>query len=294
MKNILITGATGNIGSEVIRFLFESKTENKIIAGVRDIGKARLMFNGYPKLEYVSFDFDNPDTFDKALDNINTVFLLRPPHIADVEKYFRTLVIRMDQKSVSEIVFLSVQGAEKSKVIPHNKIEKLISEFNMNYIFLRPSYFMQNLTTILIKDIQLKGQIILPSGDAKFNWIDVENIGEVGAKLLEKFDAYKNQVIELTGNENENFHTVANLLTQAINTKIEFKDTNPFKFYKIKKEEGIPKGMIVVMILLHFLPRFQKEPKISDFYEKITGKKPTTLKEFMLREKSKFTLPYAK
>ncbi len=43
------------------------------------------------------------------------------------------------------------------------------------------------------------------------------------------------------------------------------------------------------MILLHLLPRFQKEPIISDFYEKLTGKKPTTLKEFIEREKYKFT-----
>jgi len=46
--------------------------------------------------------------------------------------------------------------------------------------------------------------------------------------------------------------------------------------------------MIIVMIMLHFLPRFQKEPVISDNYEKITGKKPTSLGEFIEREKIKF------
>jgi len=46
--------------------------------------------------------------------------------------------------------------------------------------------------------------------------------------------------------------------------------------------------MIIVLILLHFLPRFQKEPKISDFYERLTGKKPTDLKSFIEREKKKF------
>jgi len=47
-------------------------------------------------------------------------------------------------------------------------------------------------------------------------------------------------------------------------------------------------GMIIVMILLHFLPRFQKEPQISDFYEKLTRKKPTDLKTFVIREKRQF------
>lgn len=50
------------------------------------------------------------------------------------------------------------------------------------------------------------------------------------------------------------------------------------------------KGMIIVMILLHFLPRFQKEPQISNFYEELTGKKPTDLKTFILREKAQFEL----
>ncbi|MFN2395483.1 MAG: hypothetical protein ABR597_07320 [Bacteroidales bacterium] len=47
-------------------------------------------------------------------------------------------------------------------------------------------------------------------------------------------------------------------------------------------------GMIIVMILLHFLPRFQKEPKISDFYERLTGKKPSDLRSFIEREKRYF------
>ena len=45
--------------------------------------------------------------------------------------------------------------------------------------------------------------------------------------------------------------------------------------------------MIIVMILLHYLPRFQKEPAVTDSYEKLTRKKPTTLKTFIEREKNK-------
>ncbi len=48
------------------------------------------------------------------------------------------------------------------------------------------------------------------------------------------------------------------------------------------------KGLIVKMLLLHFLPRFQKEPEISTFYEQLTGMKPTTLTEFIAREKDVF------
>ncbi|MEI6683526.1 MAG: NmrA family NAD(P)-binding protein [Bacteroidota bacterium] len=291
MKHILITGATGNLGFEVIRFLYQIDTNNRIIAGVRNIDKAKQVFKDFSQLDYAYFDFENPDSFDKSLEDIDIVFLLRPPHIADIETYFRPLIRKIKEKGINQILFLSVQGAEISKVIPHNKIEKLILEFNIDYIFLRPSYFMQNLTTTLLEDIQQKRKIILPAGKAKFNWIDVVNIGETAAMLLDQFDNYKNQIIELTGYENLSFYDVANLINYSVKDKIEFDNANPFRFYRIKRKEGIVKGMIIVMIVLHLLPRFQKEPKISDFFEKLTGKKPTTLKYFIEREHEIFTNP---
>ena len=288
MSRILITGSTGNIGVEVIRFLMESDTSNEIIAAVRDIEKARRLFKAYERLSFVYFDFENPETFRAATKHVDRVFLLRPPHLADVGKYFRPLIEILKEQQINEIVCLSVQGAEKSKVIPHNKIERLIKEFKFDYIFLRPSYFMQNLTTTLLGDIQSKRQIILPSGNAKFNWIDIENIGETCSILLNRFYEFKNEEIELTGYENENFFKVVDLINKLISKPISFENVSPLKFYKIKKRDGMAKGMIFVMILLHFLPRFQKEPKISDFYEKLTGKKPTMLIDFIVREREKF------
>jgi uncharacterized protein YbjT (DUF2867 family) len=190
--------------------------------------------------------------------------------------------------SIKEIVFLSVQGAEKSKVIPHNKIEKLIQEYNLDYIFIRPSYFMQNLTTTLLSDIISKRKIIVPAGKAKFNWIDVNDIGRVVANVLDQFNKYKNKTIEITGEENLDFHEVAEKMNDVLNNNIKFMNESPFKFYRLKKKKGMKKEMVIVMILLHFLPRFQKEPIFSENFKKLTNKKPITLIEFIKRERSLF------
>lgn len=288
MKKILITGATGNIGFEVIHFLNLLDSKNEVIAGVRNIEKAKKQFENFPNLKFRHFDFENPESFESALELVDIVFLLRPPHISNVEKYFKPLVMKIKEKHIHEIIFLSVQGAEKSNVIPHNKIERLIQEYELEYIFLRPSYFMQNLTTTLKNDIKSKRKIILPSGKAKFNWIDIKNIGETCALLIENFSDYKNKAIELTGYENENFDKVVELINSQIEAKIIYESVNPIKFYQIKRKDGLQKGMIMVMLLLHFLPRFQKEPRISKFYEDLTSKKPTRLIEFIKREKNHF------
>lgn len=288
MQRILITGATGNIGVEVIRFLYNLNTRNQIVAAVRDIAKAKVMFKNYPSLQYVTFDFENSATFESALMAVDRVFLLRPPHIADVDRCFKPLIDLIKQKKNVEIVFLSVQGAEKSKFIPHHKMERLINNAGLNHIYLRPSYFMQNLTTTLYDDIKTKREIVLVAAKAKFNWVDVENIAEIAAILLTKFEDYKNQALEITGSENANFYEVANLINTITDRKLSYKAVNPLYFYKLKKHAGMPKGLILVLIMLHFLPRFQSEPIISDVYERLTAKKPTDLKSFLLREKKKF------
>lgn len=297
MQRILIIGATGNIGESLIKFLFANldnstnKESFKIVAAVRNINKAQNKFKNFPNIEYQIFDFDYPDTFEASLEKIDIIFLVRPPHISDIEKYFAPFFDKVKQKKINKIVFLSVQGVESSKVIPHNKIEGLIKKHDFQYIFLRPSYFMQNLSTTLYKDIKEKRQIILPAGKACFNWIDVDNIGEFASEMLIKFSEYKNNAYEITGYETKNFDSVVNLINSTIKDErfkpIKYTSPNPFSFYRLKKKEGMKSGMIIVMIVLHFLPRFQKLPNISDNYEKIIGKKPTTLLEFIKREKDR-------
>jgi len=288
MKKILITGATGNIGREVVRCLLEWQAENAVIAGVRDPDKAKSKFAEDPRLRFIHFDFEDPATYHAALENIDTVFLLRPPHLSDVKAWFRPLVGKMKEMSVGQVVFLSVQGADKSKIIPHHKIEKLIREAGIHYIFLRPGYFMQNLTTTLKDDIQQKRKIILPAGKAKFNWIDGRNIGEAAAILLDRFEEYRNQALDLTGYENKDFAEVVRQINQVTEKPIRYVSVSPLRFYLIKRKDEISKGMVFVMILLHFLPRFQKQPTISGHYEQLTGKRPTFLKEFITREQRHF------
>lgn len=288
MRNILITGATGNIGQAVIRFLFANGTSDHIIAGVRDIEKAKSLFSSFPRLDYVIFDFEAKETFQAALIDVDSCFLLRPPHITDVKKYFKPLIAQLQQSQVKQVIFLSVQGVETSRVIPHHRIEELIVESGLDYVFLRPSYFMQNLTTALLSDIRNRQEVFLPAGSTKFNWVDVENIGEAVAILFEKFNENMNRAIELTGYENANFESVIEQMNQVVVRKVRYIDANPIHYYLTKRREGVSRGLIVVMILLHFLPRFQKEPRISNVYEKLTGKKPTTVKKFLEREKAKF------
>lgn len=289
MKRVLITGATGNIGQEVVHYLQELNSEIEINAAVRDIERAKNgVFKSVHSLLYRRFDFENLECHSKAFEGMDTLFLLRPPHISDVDKVFRPLLSAAKTSGIKNVVFLSVQGAEKSAIIPHNKIEKIIRENRFNYIFVRPSYFMQNLTTTLLPEIVNYQTITLPSGNAKFNWVDVKNIGEATSQLIVQFDKYKNQAYEITGSENKSFAEVAKLLTKGTGKEISYKSLHPFGFYFKKKKEGVSSAFALVMTMLHFLPRLQEAPSISNTYHVLTKKNPTTIMEFIEREKELF------
>ncbi len=285
MLTILVTGATGNVGMEVIKSLQDLTMPINVVAGVRDIEtdskKLRIA-----KVNVVKFDITNPSTFRDALTNCDILFLLRPPQISEVQKYFRPLIESAIQAKIKHIVFLSVQGVEKSKIIPHHKIEKLIVESKIPYTFLRPAYFMQNFTTTLRNDLVNKKRIFLPAGNAKFTLVDVSDIGKVAAKILSNTESHINQAYELTSTVKYSFKQMAEKLTVGLGTRIEYTSPSLLNFYQVKRREKMPVMFILVMIMLHYFPRFQKAPMITDCIKKITGDEPRSFEQFISANKT--------
>ena len=236
MTKILITGATGNVGIEVIEALMKINKPFEIYAGIKDLGKDKLILEKF-NIKTIAFDFTDINTFKPALVQCDVLFLLRPPQISDVTQFFKPLVETALQCVVKHIVFLSVQGVEKSTIIPHHKIEKLIMESKIPYTFLRPAYFMQNFTTTLRNDLVVNERIFLPAGKAKFTLIDVTDIGKVAAKILTENNNHVNKSYELTNRETLTFGEMAEKLSKGLNTKIKYESPNLFKFFLTKRKE---------------------------------------------------------
>ncbi len=284
MTKVLITGATGNVGIEVLSALNKLDHQLEIYAGVRDteFGNEKLSnFN----IKTIKFDFINIKTYLPALKDVDLLFLLRPPQIADVKKYFAPLIEIAMQSSVKHIVFLSVQGVENSKIIPHHKIEKLIEDSKIPFTFLRPAYFMQNFTTTLRNDLVNNQRIYLPAGQAKFTLIDAEDIGYVTAKILTEPQSHINKSYELTNYETLTFTEMAEKISKGIRKTVKFISPNLFQFFWTKRKQNVPAMLILVMIMLHYFPRFQKAPKTTDCVKIITGQEPISFDNFVLTNK---------
>ena len=104
---------------------------------------------------------------------------------------------------------------EKSSIIPHHKIEKLIVESKIPYTFMRPAYFMQNFIGNLNNDLIHKNRIFLPSGNAKFTLVDVHDIGNVVAEIILNSKNHINTSYELTNNEKLTFGEMATQLSEV-------------------------------------------------------------------------------
>lgn len=280
MTKVLITGATGNVGTAVLAALQNIDHALDVYAGVRNVDTDKVKLEQY-KTKLSQFDFTDISTYATALGGCDVLFLLRPPQISDVKKYFEPILETCKKQGVKHIVFLSVQGVESSSIIPHHKIEKLIVDSKIPYTFLRPAYFMQNFTTTLHDDLVQKKQIFLPAGKAKFTLIDVRDIGAVAANVVINTTVHINKSYELTNKEKLTFAEMAAKLSNVLGVKIQFKSPSLIRFFLTKRKEKMPVMLILVMIMLHYLPRFQKEPAITDWVEKITDREPITFAQFI-------------
>ena len=281
MVKVVITGATGNVGLAILQALREHpQPDLEIVVGVRDEQRLNLFPADLP-VTPVRFDLTKPETYGSAISQVDSLFLLLPPGLPNGVTYLGHLVKAAKGQQVKHLVYLSVQGADKSNFIPHHKIEKLIIASGIPYTFLRPSYFMQNFTTVLLPDLRDRNRLFLPAGQALFNLIDVRDIGAVAAEVLLNSTPHANKAYELTTPENVTFNQIAQTFTEILKQKIVYHSPALWSFYFQKKKEGLPATYVLIMMLLHFLPRFQKPPQISHYVQEITGEKPRTLAQFI-------------
>lgn len=177
---ILVTGATGNIGAQVIQHLVNKGAD--VSALVRDPSKANFPAG----VAVVKGDFLDVDSLRSAFEGVTTLFLLN----AVVPDEFTQALIALNlahSAGIERIVYLSVIHADVYVNVPHFAgkfaVERMIEQMGMNVTILRPAYFIQN--DVTIKDVITGyGVYPMPVGDNGLAMIDVRDIAEIAALEL--------------------------------------------------------------------------------------------------------------
>ena len=260
-------------------------------AGVRDAARAAASWCGDARVESVGFDFLDRASQDAALANCDSLFLLRPPQL---NSDFADLIVRARHHGVAHIVFLSVQGAERNRFIPHHRIEQRLVSGGVPYTLLRPAYFMQNFTSTLHDELVRRHRIFLPAGNARFTLVDVDDIARVAAQVLTQSGTqHHGQAYTLTSQTPLNFQQMADQLTAGLGTPISYVSPGAWRFYRTLRRDGREPGLILVMLLLHLLPRFTGTPAVTHTVADLTGRAPVEFSQFVAAHRDELLTPTA-
>lgn len=282
-ERILITGATGNVGLETLRALLKQPTGShwKVVAAVPNPDQARLTMPVRPHA-FVTLDFTSPATFDAALAGVSRVLLVRPPQLADVDQYFRPFIDAMKRAGVNQVVFLSLQGVESNPLTPHHKIEKLIVEAGLAFTFLRPSFFMQNLSTTHRDEIRLRHEIFVPAGNGRTSFIDARDVAAVATlALTSPSGQYLNRGYELTGSEALTYADVAATLSRVLGHPITYRDPSLLRFVWHKWwTEHQPLAFTLIMAALYTVAKLGRAAHLTNETEQLLGRRPIAFRQF--------------
>jgi uncharacterized protein YbjT (DUF2867 family) len=272
---ILVIGALGNVGTEVVKQL-QAKGE-KVRAADRDEEKLKERFGDL--METVHFDFSKPGTYEATFNDVQKMFLMRPPQITDVKRCMFPAIDAAKRTGVKHVVFLSLIGIEKLKFVPHYKVEQYLQELGIQTTFLRCSFFMQNLNTMHRKEIQERSEIFVPVGKAKTSFIDVRDIGAVAALALTE-DDHAGRNYDLTGDEGLDYWETARILSETLGREITYRDPNPVSFLTQTVRGGTPFRYALVMTGLYLSTRFGMAELVTNEIELLTGRKPITFRQY--------------
>jgi uncharacterized protein YbjT (DUF2867 family) len=273
-KTILVTGATGNVGFEVVKGLVAAGASVRAVATNPERARAALP----PGVEIVRFDFNDAQSVQVALEGVQRVFLVRPPKMSNASA-FKPFLELARAAGVEQVVFLSLLGAEKNRVVPHRGIEDAILEMGLGHVFLRPSFFMQNLSGEHRDDIRLRDRIAVPAGNGETSFIDARDISAVAVQSL--ISGEVGVAHDLTGAEALTYAQVAELFTEVLGRPIRYTQPNILQFALSERVHGVPWGFIAVMVGIYSVARFGGAGRTTDDVRRILGRDPISLRRFI-------------
>lgn len=278
MGRILVTGASGNVGKYVAQYAL--KNGQKItVAGTHPETLAK-MFGDRAKI--ARFDFTDPSTFRDVLDDVDRVFIMRPPHLGKPEELKPFIDALKSKGGIKLVCFLSLIGVENNPVPPHHKIEKYIEQADLPYCHIRPSFFMQNISGVHAFEIKYFNRIVVPVKKALTSFIDAEDIGEMTAKILSEPQLHQNQGYSITGSEAIDYWNVAKILSKELGREIIY--TNPKPSFAKKywiTVRGLEKEYCNVMGMLYMMTRLGTAKKVTPVFEQVMGRKAQTFQQFV-------------
>jgi uncharacterized protein YbjT (DUF2867 family) len=276
---ILVTGATGNIGKELIPFLLESGHSLRVF-----VRKERKVAHLDACIERAVGDLDQPETLIPALQGVERIFLVSYETQQDVN------VLGAAKKAgVRHIVKLSTLEAAEHKIKVgkwHYEREELIRASGLDWTFLRPGMFMSNSLAWWADSIQGQSSVFFPGGKkGRVAPIDPRDVARVAALALTQ-PGHAGQAYPLTGSELFTIGEMVQVISGVLGKPIQYVDIPPLAAKLFMLKSGMDKTLVSALMEMLASLRKNEGALVTDMVQQVTGQPPRRFEDWC-REHSK-------
>lgn len=272
-RTVLVTGATGNVGRDVVAALLDGGSA--VMAGTRDISKVKPAAN----LQTVRLDYTDPTTFAGALDSVTGVFLVAPPMDPEAPAKLMPFIDEAKAAGVEHIVFNSAFGVDKNEKAPLRIVERALMDSGVAYTILRPNFFMENFSTGFVAPmIKHQNGIFLAAGEGKTSFISTKDIAAVAAVAFGEGHAGKEY--NPTGPEALDHAEVAEKISAARGKEVTYHALDQETMLQGARDQGVPESAVQYMAVLYGAVRAGYTAPVTNDVQTVTGHKPVTFDQF--------------
>ncbi len=263
-NNILVIGGTGKTGRKVVKGLKHLNQNVRI--GSRN--------------ETPSFEWNNPNSWEKALEGIDKVYIVYYPDLA-VPGAFEAIqgfTEAAKKAGVKKAVLLSGKGEKEAE-----RCEQVVANSGLDYTLVRASWFNQNFSESFFLDPILAGHIALPMPNARIPFVDTGDIAEVVVEALLN-DAHNGKTYEITGPNAMTFEEVIREIADVTGRNLKYQAVSQEEYNAMMKAAGVSADYIWLFDYLfrEVLGNPSNQVVTSDV-EKVLGRNATDFKSYVLK-----------
>ena len=285
MSTVLVIGATGNIGKEIVSAL-SRRGGCEVLAAARDARKAEAQLQALSHVRAVELDMERPETLPRALAGVDTLVQVSPLS-PQMGAQTQRLVAAAKQAGVTRAVRCSLMGVGEPDPIAeatwHAQADQAIQDSGLRFTFLRPNQYFQNfIGPRAINTVRSQGTLSLPLADSRVSNIDTRDLGEVAAQVvLDRTGAHDGKAYTLTGGEAHTMAQLADALGAALGKPVQYVAVAEEQFRQGLLGAGVPTVITDAILGWFSYCRAGRAERVSADTERLLGRKPRALADFV-------------
>lgn len=282
---ILVTGATGPLGSAIVSSLLKTTPASSIAVLVRDAEKVKdLAAHG---VEIRVGDYGNYDSLVKAFTGIDQLMFVSGNDIANRSAQQANVVAAAKQAGVRQVVYTSFQRKNETASSPiafvakaHLETEKGLKESGMAYTILNHNIYADMIPIFVGGKVLETGTIFLPAGNGKVAYALRTDMAEAAANILTG-KGHENKTYDITGSAALSYDEIAEIISEVSGKKISYVSPTQEVFREEMTKAGVPDPYIGVFAGFSEAARQKEFDLIDPTLEKLLGRRPVSVREYL-------------